>query len=293
MSGFKGIFPYLASPVNRDGSIREEVFRDLIEHLISKGVHGITVLGSTGEFAYLNFEQKRRLVEIAVDAAGGRVPVIAGVSHPSSVEAARQAVIFKELGVDGILVTLVTYFPLKRDQVVDYFRTIAEAVKLPIVVYNNPRFSKFDIDVETVVELSKIPHVDYLKDASGNTGRLLTIMNLVGEKIKIFSASASIPLSVMMFGGVGWMAGPACVIPTQAVRLFELAEKRMWDEAIELQKKLWKINHVFQKYGLAPCIKAALQIQGFDVGDPIPPLKPLDGEAREEIRSVLKEIQEV
>ncbi len=290
MSEFRGIFPYLVSPVNSDGSIKEKVLEDLIEHLISKGVHGITVLGSTGEFAYLNFDQKKKIVEVAVRSAKNRVPVIAGVSHPSSTEAARQAAVFEKMGVDGILVVLTTYFPLTRDQVVEYFETVSRAVSLPIVVYNNPKFSKFDLDIETVVQLSGIPGVEYLKDASGNTGKILTIMNLVGDRLKIFSASASIPLSVMMFGGVGWMAGPACVIPEQAVKLYDLVEKRRWDDAIELQKKLWKINHIFQKYGLAPCIKAALQIQGFDVGDPVPPLRPVDEKARDEIRAVLEEV---
>ena len=115
-------------------------------------------------------------------------------------------------------------------------------------------------------------------------------MNRFGDRVKIFSASAHIPLSVMMFGGVGWMAGPAGVIPSQSVRLYELARSRRWDEAISLQKRLWSINRIFQKYALAPCIKACLEIQGFPVGPPIPPLQPLKGAALEEIEGVLKEL---
>ncbi len=293
MSKFEGIYPYLVSPINEDGSVKEEVFKKLIDHLIESGVHGITVLGSTGEFAYLNWEQKKEIVRVAVEAAGGWVPVIAGVSHASSIEAARQAKEFENMGVDGILAILDTYFPLSEDQIVDYFKTIAESVNLPIVIYNNPKFSRTDLSVSVIEKMAKIPNIEYLKDASGNTGKLLTIMNRLGNRIKIFSASASIPLSVMMFGGVGWMAGPACVIPRQAVKLFNLAKQKKWDEAISLQKRLWRINEVFQKYGLAPCIKAALEIQGFPVGNPIPPLKPLDETAREEIKDILTYLENV
>ncbi len=293
MGDFEGIFPYLVSPVDHEGNVKRDVLENLIDHLVGTGVHGITVLGSTGEFAYLSWEQKKEIVKVAVEASGGRVPVIAGVSHASSLEAAKQAKKFEKIGVDGILAILDTYFPLSEDQIVDYFKTIAESVNLPLVIYNNPRFSRTDLSVNVIEKLAKIPNIEYLKDASGNTGKLLTIMNRLGNRIKIFSASASIPLSVMMFGGVGWMAGPACVIPRQALRLYNLARQRKWDEAIELQKKLWRINEVFQKYGLAPCIKAALEIQGFPVGDPIPPLRPLNEAQREELKDVLTYLEEV
>ncbi|MEZ4707761.1 MAG: dihydrodipicolinate synthase family protein, partial [Caldilineaceae bacterium] len=109
----------------------------------------------------------------------------------------------------------------------------------------------------------------------------------VGDRLKIFSASAHIPLAVMLIGGVGWMAGPACVAPAQSVRLYELAKAEQWREAMTLQRDLWRINEVFAKYSLAACIKAGLQIQGFAVGDPLPPQQPLTPQERDEVRAVL------
>ena len=109
--------------------------------------------------------------------------------------------------------------------------------------------------------------------------------------MKIFSASAHVPLFVMMMGGAGWMAGPACVLPEESVHLYNLCAAQQWDEALSLQRKLWGINRVFQKYNLAACIKTALNLQGFDVGAPIPPLRPLSQEAVEDIASVLTQIQ--
>ena len=95
---------------------------------------------------------------------------------------------------------------------------------------------------------------------------------------------------LMMMGGSGWMAGPACVIPKQSVQLYQFCRDRKWDEAMTLQRRLWSINTVFQKYGLAACIKGALTMQGFDVGEPIPPTKRLTPAGREEIRKVLTEL---
>jgi 4-hydroxy-tetrahydrodipicolinate synthase len=288
---FAGVFPYLVSPVNSQGEVMADVLARLVEHLIQSGVHGLTPLGSTGEFAYLTWDQRRRVVEVVLDASKGRVPVVAGVAHTSIREAARQAMEMEAIGVDGILAIMDTYFPVPPEGVAAYFRAVAEAVSCPIVLYTNPSFSGTNLSFEVIESLLSTPNIRYLKDASANTGNLLTLMNRLGDRVKVFSASAHIPLSVMMLGGVGWMSGPACVIPRQSVRLYELSCRRQWDEAITLQKRLWSINRVFQKYALAPCIKACLEIQGFPVGPPIPPLQPLKGAALQEIEGVLKSLQ--
>jgi len=287
---FAGVFPYLVSPVDDEGKVKDAVLADLVDHLIRKGVHGLTPLGSTGEFAYLTWPQRQRIVEVVVEAAKGRVPVVAGVAHTSIAEAIRQAREMEKIGADGILAIMDTYFPVPPDGVAAYFRGIAEAVSCPVVLYTNPSFSATNLSPEMIETLAETPNIGYLKDASANTGNLLSLMNRLAGKIQIFSASAHIPLAVMMFGGVGWMAGPSCVVPAQSVRLYELALDRRWDEAIEAQKDLWQINRIFQKYSLAPCIKACLELQGFAVGAPIPPLQPLKGQSIKEIEDVLKSL---
>ena len=290
-SVFEGVFPYLVSPVNQDGSVKESVLADLVHHLIDCGVHGLTPLGSTGEFAYLTAEQRKEVVRVVVEAANHRVPVVAGVCHTSTAEACRQARVNESLGVEGILAIMDTYFPVNQDQVFSYFRAIADAVQCPVVIYNNPTFSRFDLSVELIERLTDVPNIRYLKDASGKTGKLLTIMNRLGSRIRLFSASANVPLFVMMLGGVGWMAGPACIIPKQSVKLYELARQKRWDEAMELQKSLWEVNRVFQKYSLAACIKAGLALQGFPVGDPVPPLTPLNEASLQEVREILSTLE--
>jgi len=290
---FKGVFPYLVTPVNPDGTIKMEVLSRLVDHLITCGVHGLTPLGSTGEFAYLTWKQRRDLVEGVVRAAGGRVPVVAGVFHTSNIEAARQAGEFEKMGVQGILAIMDSYFPVNEQQIYSYFAAIASAVDCPVVIYNNPRFLKTDLSVDTIRNLADIPNILYLKDASGNTGKLLTILEAAGDRITLFSASASIPLFVMMLGGAGWMAGPACITPRQSVFLYNLAAEREWDKALELQKRLWKVNYIFQKYNMAACIKAGLSLQGFEVGEPIPPITPLDTDALLHVREVIEDLESI
>jgi 4-hydroxy-tetrahydrodipicolinate synthase len=287
---FEGVFPYLVSPIDSQGRVKAKVLASLVEHLISQRVHGLTPLGSTGEFAYLTWPQRQRVVGVVLESTAGRVPVVAGVAHTSIWEAVRQAKEFEAMGVNGILAILESYFPVPPQGVIAYFRTIAEAVSCPIVLYNNPSFSSTTLSLEVLQALMDCPNIQYLKDASANTGNLLSIMNQIGDKLKYFSASAHIPLFVMMLGGVGWMAGPSCIIPSQSVRLYELAKAKKWDQALDLQKKLWSINRVFQKYSLSACIKACLEMQGFPVGNPVPPLQPLTGSALNEVRTVLGEL---
>jgi 4-hydroxy-tetrahydrodipicolinate synthase len=287
-----GIFPYLVSPVDADGGIKEAVLRRLVDHLIEQGVHGLSPLGSTGEFAYLSFEQRREIVRIVVEASGGRVPVVPGVAAFSTHEALRQADAFVELGADALVVILQTMFPVPRSGVEAYFTAVAEAVPCPIAVYTNPGLLGGDVTPDVVEALSHVPNIRYVKDASGNTGRILTIINRVGERLKVFSASAHIPTVVFQLGGVGWWAGPACIIPAQCVALYELARQRRWEEAYALQRPLWQVNELFQKYSLAACVKAGLELQGFEVGGPIPPQEPLPQAAVEEIRRGLASLDQ-
>jgi 4-hydroxy-tetrahydrodipicolinate synthase len=290
MADFHGVFPYLVSPLDPEGRIRADVLGRLCDDLINSGVHGLTPLGSTGEFAYLNQAQRVCAVQTTVEAAKGRVPVVAGVVSTSTADAIAQATSYQRLGVDGILAILETYFPLGDAQVESYFRAIADAVDIPVVIYTNPQFQRSDLTLDVIAKLAAHPRIGYVKDASTNTGRLLSIIERCGDGIKVFSASAHIPAAVMLIGGVGWMAGPACLIPRQSVALYELCREKRWDEAMTLQRRLWRINEAFVRYNLAACIKAGLAIQGYEVGDPIAPQSPLTAEQRQAVEAVLREI---
>ena len=286
---FHGVFPYLVSPIDAGGRIKTDVLGKLASDLIEAGVHGLTPLGSTGEFAYLNATQRETVVRATIEAAGKRVPVIAGVASTATADAVAQAKTYQRLGADGILAICEAYFPLKDAQVEHYFQTIADAVDIPVVLYTNPNFQRSDLTLDVIGRLAQHPRIRYIKDASSNTGRLLSIMHRA-PAMKVFSASAHIPAAVMLIGGVGWMAGPACIVPRQSVRLYDLCHTQQWDEAMKLQRELWRINEAFARFNLAACIKAGLQIQGYAVGDPVPPQAALTAAEREAVARILAEL---
>jgi 4-hydroxy-tetrahydrodipicolinate synthase len=290
MTDFHGVYPYLVSPIDASGRIKTDVLGQLCDDLIKAGVHGLTPLGSTGEFAYLDREQRAAVVKTSIEAANKRVPVIAGVASTATADAVEQARTYAKLGADGILAILEAYFPVKDAQIESYFRAIADAVDIPVVLYTNPQFQRSDLSLDVIARLSSHPRIRYIKDASTNTGRLLSIMNRAPD-MRVFSASAHIPAAVMLIGGVGWMAGPACIIPRQSVRLYDICRAGRWAEAMELQRKLWRINEAFARFNLAACIKAGLQAQGYAVGDPVPPQAALTPDERRAVEAVLGELE--
>ena len=286
---FHGVFPYLVSPIDSGGRIKTDVLGKLAADLIDAGVHGLTPLGSTGEFAYLNATQRESVVRATIEAAHKRVPVVAGVASTATADAVRQAQSYQKLGADGILAICEAYFPLKDAQIEHYFHAIADAVDIPVVLYTNPNFQRSDLTLDVIARLAEHPRIRYIKDASSNTGRLLSIMHRA-PSMKVFSASAHIPAAVMLIGGVGWMAGPACIVPKQSVKLYELCRAGNWHDAMVLQRELWRINEAFARFNLAACIKAGLQIQGYAVGDPVPPQAALTAAEREAVGRILAEL---
>ena len=237
--------------------------------------------------------QRRRIVEVVVEQAAGRVPVVAGVAATTTAEAVRQAREWEAIGADGILAIMEAYFPVPEAGVVSYFRAVADAADLPVVLYTNPNFQRSDLSLPAIEALSHHPRIGYIKDASSNTGRLLSILNRTEGRMKVFAASAHIPAAVMLIGGVGWMAGPACAIPRESVRLYELCRAGRWPEAMALQQPLWRLNELFAAHSLAACIKGALQLQGFAVGDPLPPQPPLSEAGRAAVAEALAAMRDL
>jgi len=286
-----GVFPYLVSPVDASGKVMESVLTDLVDHLVGTGVHGLAPLGSTGEFAYLSQEQRRCVVDTVISANRGRVPVVAGVASTSTTDAVAQTEYMVEAGADGILAILEAYFPVSDEGVEAYFTAIARAARgRPVVLYTNPQFQRSDLSLQVIERLSRINNIRYIKDASTNTGRLLSIIERTRGRMEVFAASAHIPVCVMMIGGVGWMAGPACIVPKQSIALYEAANAGDWVRAMELQRPMWKVNEIFAKYSIAACIKTALDLQGFAIGAPVHPQTPLNDAARAEIAGVLRDV---
>lgn len=286
-----GVIPYLVTPVDQpSGRLREQVLGRLVEHLLDAGVHGLSPLGSTGEFASLPAGIRLAAVRAVVRAAAGAVPVVPGVAATGTADAVAQATAYLEAGASAIVLIFQPYFRLSEAEVVDYYRGVAEAVDCPVVIYENPLLGT-QLSLSALENLAALPSVRYLKDASPNTGRLLSVAARLGDRLGLFAASAHVPLFVLELGGRGWMAGPACVAPALSVELLRLWQAGEREAAWALQRRLWRLNELFQRYSLAPCIKAALEELGFEVGAPVHPQRALHGAALDEIRGALAKLE--
>ncbi len=166
----------------------------LVDHLIDAGVHGLTPLGSTGEFAYLTTEQRLAVVDATWwQRRAGACPVIAGVAATTTAEAVRLTKAVMARGADGVLAILEAYFPIPDAGVEAYFRAIAAATDGPVVLYTNPQFQRSDLSLPVIRRLSTVDNIVAIKDASTNTGRLLSILNETDGRMAVFAASAHIP----------------------------------------------------------------------------------------------------
>jgi 4-hydroxy-tetrahydrodipicolinate synthase len=282
-----GIYPYLVSPVDADGRVDEGLIERLVDDLIAAGVDGLTPLGSTGEIIYLTPDQRHRVVAATLRAAAGRVPVVPGVAAFSTHDAVEQARTWEAMGAAGVVVMRQNGFATSEAGAIGYFETTARAISIPVVLYTNPALLGSDFTTDALLRLSEVPNIRYIKDATGDTGRILSLVNRLGGRLEVFSASAHIPAFVFMLGGVGWMAGPACVIPRAARELYRRVQSGDIAGALDLQRKLWPVNEVFRRFPLAACIKAALHLRGYAVGDPIAPQQALGNDAIREIAEAL------
>jgi 4-hydroxy-tetrahydrodipicolinate synthase len=285
---FHGVFPYLVSPVEEDGRIKDEVLARLVEHLIGAGVHGLTPLGSTGEFAYLSFEQRRRVVEVTLDAAAGRVPVVAGVAATTTADAVRQAQAFERMGCAGVLAILEAYFPIPDEGVHAYFSAIARAVSCPIVLYSNPQSAVGPVPARDRAPggASKRP----LPEGRVHQHRRAALAHEPPRRPARRLQRLLAHPGLRHAAGRARLDGGPRLRHAAPERSAQLCRAGRFDDAMGLQRPLWRINQLFAKYALAACIKGALEVQGFEVGRPLPPQPALDEAGRAEVRAMLEEL---
>jgi 4-hydroxy-tetrahydrodipicolinate synthase len=229
------------------------VLARLCDDLIAAGVHGLTPLGSTGEFAYLSRAAAARGRGGDRSGRGGRVPVVAGVAATTTADAVAGA---RVRAAGRRRHPRRSWRPISRSATTAsyaYFKAIADAVSLPVVLYTNPNFQRSDLSPAGDRAAEPHPNIRYIKDASSTPGACCR--SSTGSRMQVFAASAHIPACVMLIGGVGWMAGPACVAPRQSVELYELCRRRRLGRGDGSCSAAVALNQAFAKYNLAACIK--------------------------------------
>lgn len=238
---YKGSIPALATPF-RDEAFDEEAFRAHVEWQISQGSHGLVPCGTTGEAATLNFEEHWRVVEVCVDQAAGRVPVIAGCGSNCTRSARENMKAAKDRGADGALCVVPYYNRPNQEGQYAHFAALAEAVDLPIVIYNVPSRTVAEISVDTLGRLAKLPTIVGIKDATGNLGRVTAQRLACGTDFIQLSGNDDLALGFNAMGGTGCISVTANVAPRLCAEFQEACLAGEWPKALELQDRLYPLH---------------------------------------------------
>ncbi|SFL86064.1 4-hydroxy-tetrahydrodipicolinate synthase [Pelosinus propionicus] len=272
ISFIKGVIPPVVTPVNKDDQVDEVVFRQIIEHVIGGGVHGVFVLGSNGEFYGLDYNEQKRAIEIAIDQVRGRVPVYAGIGAITTKESVKLAKMAEEAGTQAITVLPPMFISPNEEELYQHFVTIAEATSLPILIYNNPDRLKVNISANLVERLANIPNIVGAKDSSGDlTLTSEYIRRTRGNGFKVMAGRDTMILGTLVYGGVGCVAATANIAPKLVVKIYDTFMAGDIQGSLEAQYKLAPLR-VAMGLGSWPVVtKDAMNLIGFQAGDPIKP----------------------
>lgn len=287
---FEGIIPPMITPLNSDLSLDVPHAEKLIEHMIDAGVHGIFILGTTGEFAGLSSDVKSDLIRLTCRQVKGRVSILVGITDCSFVESLDLATIAKESGANALVAAAPFYMNIGQEELVYYYQKLADVVALPLFLYDMPSHTKVNIEVETAIKLSKHPNILGIKDSSGNSENFQALCEAFKNNpvFKIFVGPEEILAETLEMGGHGGVTGGANLFPKLYVALYDAFQKKesetvkkLQDTILFLSKNLYD-NGTYRSSYLKG-LKAAMAFEGLCQGNFAPPLFPYSNEEKSEL----------
>ncbi|WP_374468299.1 4-hydroxy-tetrahydrodipicolinate synthase [Phenylobacterium sp.] len=284
---FRGVLPALVTPF-RDGRVDEDAFVALVERQIAGGVHGLVPVGTTGETATLSHEEHRRVVELCVQTARGRVPVVAGAGSNSTDEAIELVRHAKAIGADAALVVTPYYNRPSQEGLYAHYAAINEAVQLPILVYNVPGRTSVDISNDVLARLSKLPNIVGIKDATGDLTRASLQRIECGEDWVMLSGDDGSGLGYMAHGGHGCISVTANVAPEQTAAMYDAALAGDWAGALQHQDRLVRLHKALFSDASPSPTKYALAHLGLCAEDVRLPIVPASEASRREVLEAMR-----
>lgn len=290
LPAFEGVFAATVTPFTKDGDAVDgpAIFR-LADRLIAAGVAGLVPCGSTGEFPHLSVEERKEVVKLTVDAAAGRVPVIAHTGALSTVETVDLSRSAEASGVAAVMVVPPFYDPLTWSELVAHFRAVAEAVDVPVVLYNIPAITQVNLSPEQMVELADATGIRYVKDTSGNASALTELIERHSARLTVFNGWDALSLAGFLIGARSTIWGAVNVMPDQCVALWRLAvQDQDLAGARAAWRRMWPVIDFLDKHPYTTSVKAACDLIGEPVGPSRRPFLPLDDAVLEELRALLR-----
>jgi len=289
---FEGVYTAIVTPFGPDGGVDEEGLKKNVEFQIRSGIHGLVPVGTTGECSTLSYEEHNRVVEIVVDAAKGRVPVLAGAGSNSTWETLTLTKHAKEVGADGVLIVVPYYNKPTQAGLYAHFQKVAEEVDIPQVIYNIPSRTGVNMLPETMARLARLKNVVGVKEASGNMAQIAKIIELTrGLDFVVTSGNDSDTLSIMKLGGVGVISVASNIVPSKVVEMVESFRSGNLKRAEEINRELGPLfKALFIETNPGP-LKAAMNMMGMPAGGLRLPLVEMEPKNREKLRRVLIEMK--
>ena len=278
---FQGIIPPMITPLHPDFSLDITHTEKLLEHLIEGGVHGIFILGTTGESASLSSDVKSDLIRLTCKRVSGRVPVLVGVTDCSFVQSLDLAAIAHESGASALVAAPPFYMNIGQDELINYYQKLADSVELPLFLYDMPSHTKINIAVDSAVRLSAHPNIIGIKDSSGNPGNFKALCQAFKNKpdFKIFVGPEEILAETLEMGGHGGVTGGANLFPKLYVSLYEAFQNKEQEKVAEFQQTIHFLSENLYQNGTYRSsylkgLKASMAFEGLCQGNFALPLFP-------------------
>ncbi len=277
----------MPTPFKSNGDLDEERIPELTDYLIQGGVDGLFPLGTSGEFAFLDRGERKRVVELVVASAGSRVPVLAGVSDPSPNNAIAFARDAADAGADGVVATPPYYYKVSDEGLFMHFKTIGDSISLPLVIYNIPEWTHSFVPLSVVSRLAEEKLIVGMKYTEYNMLNLMSYLRAVGNKIAVFTGSDAMAYSCLEAGGAGAVISISNIAPRAASSIYDLVAKGRLKEALAVQMSLMPVVEA-AGIGYFPAgLKEAMKVAGFAVGEVRSPQTPLNREEKRKVKELV------
>lgn len=281
----------MVTPFDKEGKVDEEGLRENVRFQIKRGIHGLVPVGTTGECATLSYEEHNRVVDVVVDAAKGKVSVLAGTGSNSTWEAIMLTKHAKEVGADGALLVVPYYNKPTQAGLYQHYKRIAEEVDLPQVIYNIPSRTSLNMLPETMAKLAKDKNIVGVKEASGDLKQITRIIELAGKEFSVISGDDSLTLEIMKLGGVGIISVTSNLVPDKVAKIVDSFRSGDVETAERINDELAPlIKALFIETNPGP-VKMAMNWMGMAAGGLRLPLVELEPENQEKLRKVLVDMR--
>ncbi|WP_185806122.1 dihydrodipicolinate synthase family protein [Streptomyces sp. RP5T] len=290
MTELAGVLSAVATPFRpEDAALNEGGLRDLVERTITGGVHGLVPCGSTGEFPALSADERRRVVEVVIDQAAGRVPVVAHTAAMTTKEAVALSQHAETAGAAAVMAVAPYYEPLSVEEIKNYFLTIASAVSIPVVIYNLPVATGVNLTPDHVVDLAqKAGNITHVKDTTGDLSQAARLIHDHGDDIKTLVGWDTLFFASLLEGAAGSIVGAANFIAPELVAIYEAIRSGQIASAKKEWDRIFPIMQFLVSGGYVPAVRAALDILGFSAGPAREPIGPLESDRYAELEALLK-----